>query len=29
MNNVEYIFINNEMKKFKVYADFGTLIKQN
>ena len=25
LNNVEYIFINDEMKKFKAYADFGTL----
>ena len=25
MNNVEYIFINDEMRKFKAYADFGTL----
>ena len=25
MNNVEYIFVNNEMREFKVYADFGTL----
>lgn len=25
LNKVEYIFINDEMKKFKVYADFGTL----
>ena len=29
MNNVQYIFVNNEMKKFKVYADFGTLINKN
>jgi LPS export ABC transporter protein LptC len=25
LNNVEYIFINEEMRKFKAYADFGTL----
>ena len=25
LNNVEYIFINDEMRKFKAYADFGTL----
>ena len=25
LNNVEYVFINDEMRKFKVYADFGTL----
>jgi LPS export ABC transporter protein LptC len=25
LSNVEYVFINDEMKKFKVYADFGTL----
>ena len=25
LNKVEYIFINDEMKKFKAYADFGTL----
>ena len=25
LNNVEYIFINDEMKEFKAYADFGTL----
>ena len=25
LKNVEYIFINDEMKKFKAYADFGTL----
>ena len=25
MNNVEYEFINSAMKKFKVYADLGTL----
>ena len=25
LNSVEYIFINDEMKKFKVYADFVTL----
>ena len=25
MNNVEYVFVNNEMREFKVYADFGTL----
>jgi LPS export ABC transporter protein LptC len=25
MNNVQYVFFNNEMKKFKIYADFGTL----
>ena len=29
MNNVQYVFVNNEMKKFKVYADFGTLINKN
>ena len=28
MNNVEYIFVNNEMRKFKVYADFGTLMNK-
>tara|TARA_B100000809_G_scaffold143285_1_gene140835 strand:+ start:828 stop:1268 length:441 start_codon:yes stop_codon:yes gene_type:complete len=25
LNNVEYIFVNNEMREFKVSADFGTL----
>ena len=25
LNNVEYVFINDEMRKFKAYADFGTL----
>ena len=25
LNNVEYIFINDEMRKFKAYADFGIL----
>jgi len=25
LNKVEYTFINDEMKKFKAYADFGTL----
>ena len=25
LNKVEYIFINDEMKEFKAYADFGTL----
>ena len=25
LNKVEYTFINHEMKKFKAYADFGTL----
>ena len=25
MHNVEYIFVNDEMRKFKAYADFGTL----
>jgi len=25
LNNVEYIFVNDEMKEFKAYADFGTL----
>ena len=25
LNNVEYIYINDEMRKFKAYADFGTL----
>ena len=29
MNNVQYVFVNNEMKKFKVFADFGTLINKN
>ena len=29
MNNVQYIFVNNEMKKFKVFADFGTLTNKN
>jgi len=28
MNNVEYIFVNNEMRKFKVYADYGTLMNK-
>ena len=28
MNNVEYIFVNNEMKEFKVHADFGTLMNK-
>jgi len=28
MNNVEYIFVNNEMRKFKVYADSGTLMNK-
>ena len=28
MNNVEYIFVNNEMRKFKVHADFGTLMNK-
>ena len=28
MNNVEYIFVNNEMGKFKVYADYGTLMNK-
>jgi len=25
LNNVEYIFTNEDMRKFKAYADFGTL----
>ena len=25
LNNVEYVFINDEMRKFKAYADFGIL----
>ena len=25
LNNVEYIFVDNEMREFKVSADFGTL----
>ena len=29
MNNVQYIFVNNEMRKFKVSADFGTLLNKN
>ena len=29
LNNVEYIFINNEMRKFKAYADFGVLSNKN
>ena len=28
MNNVEYVFFNNEMRKFKVYADTGTLMNK-
>jgi LPS export ABC transporter protein LptC len=28
MNNVEYVFINDEKKKFKIYADFGTLVNK-
>jgi len=28
MNNVEYIFVNNEMREFKVHADFGTLMNK-
>ena len=28
MNNVEYIFVNNEMRKFKVSADSGTLMNK-
>ena len=29
MNNVQYTFVNNEMRKFKVFADFGTLLNKN
>ena len=29
LNNVEYIFVNDEMRKFKAYADFGTLSNKN
>ncbi|SVD93226.1 uncharacterized protein METZ01_LOCUS446080 [marine metagenome] len=29
MNNVQYTFVNNQMRKFKVFADFGTLINKN
>ena len=29
MHNVEYIFVNDEMRKFKAYADFGTLSNKN
>ena len=28
MNNVEYIFVDNEMREFKVHADFGTLMNK-
>jgi LPS export ABC transporter protein LptC len=28
MNNVEYIFIDNKMREFKVHADFGTLMNK-
>ena len=28
LNNVEYIFVNNEMREFKVHADFGTLMNK-
>ena len=28
MNNVEYVFINNEMRKFKVFADSGILMNK-
>ena len=28
MNNVEYVFVNNEMRKFKVSADSGTLMNK-
>ena len=29
LNNVEYIFVNNEMREFNVSADFGTLKNKN
>ena len=29
MNNVQYTFVNNQMRKFKVFADFGTLLNKN
>ena len=28
MKNVEYVFVNNEMRRFKVYADSGTLMNK-
>ena len=28
MNNVEYIFIDDKMREFKVHADFGTLMNK-
>ena len=28
MNNVEYIYIDNKMREFKVHADFGTLMNK-
>ena len=28
MSNVEYIFIDNKMREFKVHADFGTLMNK-
>ena len=28
LNNVVYIFVNNEMREFKVHADFGTLMNK-
>jgi LPS export ABC transporter protein LptC len=29
MKNIEYIYINENQKKFKVYADLGTLSNKN
>ena len=29
MNNVQYTFVNNQMRKFRVFADFGTLLNKN